>query len=193
MAPIITEVRTQILRYPHTLNFRLGYRITGALKTAASGCQTKRMNSDARSSSRLDEEDGLQERAGGGAGLGLDVEEVLAASVLLEIIDIVAAASVVVVRNGGKLEMVVAMYVEYDMAALQTWGGVGGRRILHGYEGNVIQNKWRSIDVGEELLTALDPPVAALLQQMETELHCVVDRTQVVPAILPSELVVVQQ
>jgi hypothetical protein len=47
--------------------------------------------------------------------------------------------------------------------------------------------------VSEELLTALDPPVAALLQQMETELHCVVDRTQVVPAILPSELVVVQQ
>jgi hypothetical protein len=113
MAPIITEVRTQILRYPHILNFRLGYRITGALKTAASGCQTKRTNSDARSSSRLElEDDRLLERAGGGAGLGLDVEEVLAASVLLEIVDIVAAALVVVVRNGGKLEMVVAMYVE---------------------------------------------------------------------------------
>ena len=113
MVPIITKVRTKILRYPHTLNVRLGYRITGALKTVASGCQTKRMNSNARSSSRLDDEDdGLQERAGGGAGLGLDVEEVLASSVLLEAIDIVAAASVVVVRNEGKLEMVVAMYVE---------------------------------------------------------------------------------
>jgi hypothetical protein len=112
IAPIITKARTQMLRYPHTLNFRLGYRIMGALKTAASGCQTKRMNSNAKSSSCLDEDDGLQERAGGGAGLGLDIEEVLASSVLLETIGIVAAASVVVVRNGGKLEMVVAMYVE---------------------------------------------------------------------------------
>jgi hypothetical protein len=47
--------------------------------------------------------------------------------------------------------------------------------------------------VSEELLTALDPPVAALLQQMETELHCVVDLTQVVPDLLPSVLDGAQQ
>ena len=73
-----------------------------------------------KSSSRLDEDDGLLERAGGSAGLGLDVDEVLAGSVLLEVVDIVAAASVVGVPNGGTWDTVVATYVEYDMAALQT-------------------------------------------------------------------------
>jgi hypothetical protein len=69
------------------------------------------MRSDVKSSSRLEENDGLLERAGGGAGLGLDVEEVSAASILLEVVDM-EAASVVVLRNRGKLEIVVTMYVE---------------------------------------------------------------------------------
>ena len=66
-----------------------------------------------RSSSRLnDEDDGLLERAGGGAGLGLDVELLLAAA------DVELELDVVVGLDGRELEMLVA--------ALQTWGIVGG-------------------------------------------------------------------
>lgn len=65
------------------------------------------MNSDARSSNRLDEDDGLLERAGGRAGLGLEVAKVLVAIVPLQP-DVVSADKVVAGLAGGDFGTLVA-------------------------------------------------------------------------------------
>jgi hypothetical protein len=70
------------------------------------------VSSERRSSRLIDEDDGLLERAGRGAGLGLDVEEVLAAEVKV----VVSAEDDTVIVVGGKLKL------EMLVAALQTWG-----------------------------------------------------------------------